>query len=170
MRSAFFLAFLCACNGLTGVEKYVLDGDDGGAAPEDASPAGSNDGATGSESGASCPATSTPVVPKCTEQELAAQIHTDPGDARLIRAPSDEKEAPYQPNCMTIKLGQTVTWTGDLTDHPVIPREDSTQPNPINPNGAGVTSWPITFPCPGDFNFSCRNHRDLMLGTIRVIP
>jgi plastocyanin len=155
---------LVACNGLTGVDKYVID--DGGAPVEEAAVAE----AAPAESGGSCATTTTPVVPKCSEQELAVADHTDPVDPRLIRAPNDEKSAPFVPNCMVIKVGQTVTWTGDLSAHPLIPREDSTTQNPIVPTGQGVTQATATFPCPGDFNFSCRNHRDAMLGTIRVVP
>src|SRR5262249_41285367 len=156
-----------ACNGLTGVEKYVLDNGDGGAS---SGGDGSLAEASSSETSATCPATTTPVIPKCTSSELAQDVQTGPGDARVIKAPSGDQEAPYDPNCMTIRVGQTVTWTGNLKSHPVIPREDSTLPNPIITSGSGVTAWPITFDCPGDFNFSCRNHQDLMLGTIRVIP
>jgi plastocyanin len=168
MRSAALAcALLCgACNGLTGVGKYVLDGDDAGTVAQDAS--APNESGVGG--GPSCPVTTSAVIAKCSDAELAAELHTDPADPRLIRAPSDDKEAPFVPNCVTIKAGQTVTWTGDLTAHPLIPREDSTVPNPILPTGSGVTQATATFLCPGDFNFSCRVHRDAMLGTVRVIP
>ena len=167
MRSALWLV-LAGCNGLIGVDKYVLDQD--GASAGDAGTLPAEDGATGGEGGASCQPTTTPVIPQCSDADLAAQIHTAPSDPRIIRAPSDEKEAPYVPNCMTIAAGQSVTWTGNLTFHPLIPREYSTTPNPILPTPTGITTVTYTFDCPGDFNFSCKNHFDLMLGTVRVVP
>jgi plastocyanin len=162
MRSVLFLA-LAGCNGLIGVDKYVLD--EAGAAVDGAGAESDTDG------GAACvPTTTTTVIPQCSEVELGAQDHTAAADARLIRAPSDEKEGPYVPNCMTIRVGQSVTWTGNLTFHPLIPRENSTSPNPIETTPSGITTVQYTFPCPGDFNFSCKNHRDAMLGTVRVLP
>jgi plastocyanin len=115
--------------------------------------------------------TATRVVPKCSEAELGQSVHTDPADQRLIVVPDTggDRASAFEPNCMVVKAGQTVTWRADMGDHPLIPREDSTLPNPINPvaSGDGTT---VTFDCPGDFNFSCRTHRDAMLGTIRVVP
>jgi plastocyanin len=111
----------------------------------------------------------TPVIPKCSDAELAQEDHRALGDPRLILAPSGDKEEPFVPNCMTILVGQTVMWAGALNLHPLIPREDSTMPNPIPPTGATATQVTTTFNCAGDFNFSCRIHRDQMLGTIRVV-
>jgi plastocyanin len=139
--------------------------DDGGA---------SSSGGGASSSGATsqqCMNTATSVVPKCSEGALGRSIHTDPADDRVILIPESEdfRASAYVPNCMTIKVGQSVTWRGALQDHPLIQREDSTLPNPINTVASG-TEAVVKFDCPGDFNFSCKNHRDAMLGTIRVLP
>ena len=47
--------------------------------------------------------------------------------------------------------------------------EDSTIDTPIQTVVSG-TEASFQFDCPGDFNFSCRNHGDMMLGTIHVVP
>jgi plastocyanin len=124
---------------------------DSGVGPQQCSPAGGN------------------VSASCSEGELNRNVHTLPADARLITFSSSDKDDPYDPNCMIIKVGQTVTWRGKLSDHPLIQRESSNLPNPI-PTTAQGNEVAVRFDCPGDFNFSCRNHRDAMLGTIRVIP
>lgn len=169
------LALLAACNALTGTDKYVVEDCVGeqcrdAAAVDGGKPATADDGGSdGSTVGTTCPATTSPVIAKCSEGELGRSIHTAPDDLRVIAVPNGDKEAPLDPNCMMIRAGQSVTWRGNLGFHPIIQREDSTLPNPI-PTLASGTEATVAFPCPGDYNFSCRNHRDSMLGTIRVLP
>ena len=109
------------------------------------------------------------VKASCTEAELAAGVRTAASDLRVIVAPDRDPSSPFVPNCMVIKVGQTVTWTGAFSKHPLIPRENSTLPNPIQVVASG-TSTAVTFDCAGTFNFSCRTHKDNMLGTVRVVP
>jgi plastocyanin len=172
-------AVIAACNSIAGTGKYTLcpdetcgsSGSSGGVSDGGAGDGSSSGGQDASGDGATvqCPPTGS-AIPKCSLGELSQSIHTAPDDPRLIRAPSDNKEAPYVPNCMMIRAGQSVTWQGDLRDHPLTDREDSDEPNPSRPTSVDATTVTYTFPCPGDFNFSCRNHRDTMLGTIRVLP
>lgn len=62
--------------------------------------------------------------------------------------------------CMKIKVGQTVTWTGDLGQHPLGPKGGDT-PTPItNANTA-------KFDKAGTFGFVCTSHAT-MQGTIVV--
>ncbi|CAN5849577.1 hypothetical protein BH11MYX4_BH11MYX4_51680 [soil metagenome] len=166
------LPIAAACNAITGTGKYDLvdcvgDACDGGTR---ADAPGTGDGGGGDSSTTNPACTGGGVaIPACSEGALGRSIHTAPEDPRLITVPSGDQEAPYDPNCMMIRAGQTVTWRGNLGRHPLIQREDSTLPNPI-PTFASGTEGAVTFPCPGDYNFSCRNHKDSMLGTIRVLP
>jgi plastocyanin len=169
---------VAACNSIAGTGKYTLCPDEtcGGSSGGGGGDAGggSSSGTSGTSGGDGAPVQCAPpsgtAIPKCSVGELSQNIHTAADDPRLIRAPADDKEAPYTPNCMMIRAGQSVTWQGDLRDHPLTDREDSDEPNPIRPTSVDATSVTYTFPCPGDYNFSCRNHRDSMLGTIRVLP
>lgn len=170
MAPAFF-----ACGTITGLDDYVADCAsspcDAGALADSGLADGARDaaGATDGAKPSACRATPTAVVPKCSASELAAEDETAPASPRVIQVPNGDQEAPYVPNCMTIKVGQSVTWRGKLSAHPLIPREDSTIDTPIQTVVSGTETTAL-FDCPGDFNFSCRNHGDMMLGTIRVVP
>lgn len=170
MAPAFF-----ACGTLTGLDDYVADCAtspcDGGALDGAALGDGAREGATAADGAKPtvCRSTTTAVVPKCSPSELAAEDETAPASPRIIQVPNGDQEAPYVPNCMTIKVGQSVTWRGKLSAHPLIAREDSTIDTPIQTVVSG-TEASFQFDCPGDFNFSCRNHGDMMLGTIHVVP
>ena len=162
-----------ACNAITGTGKYVVVDCVGEACTGDASDSDARslaDGGTDSSGpSASCGPGGGTVIAACSDGALGRSVHTAPDDPRLILLPTDDKEGPYVPNCMLIKAGQTVTWQGNLAFHPLIQRENSTLPNPI-PTLATGSEGSVQFTCPGDYNFSCRNHRDSMLGTIRVLP
>lgn len=163
---------LVACGTLTGIDDYVADcatSPCDAAAPSVSADAPSGSADAARDAGVVCRATPGAVVPKCTAAELAAENETAPSSPRLILVPNGDQEAPYQPNCMTIKVGQSVTWRGKLSAHPLIPREESTIDTPIQTVVSG-TEAKFQFDCPGDFNFSCRNHADMMLGTIHVVP
>ena len=160
-------AAIGACNAVTGTGKYVIVDCVG-----EACDAGTLDARVTSDSAVgpgACGDGGGVVIASCTEGALGRSVHTAPDDPRVIVVPVDDKQAPYDPNCMIIRAGQTVTWRGNLGRHPLIQRENSTLPNPI-PTLAAGTEGTAEFPCPGDYNFSCRNHEDSMLGTIRVLP
>ena len=163
---AAFAAGVGACNAITDTGKYYLV-DEAGAS--DAQGGADGGGAEGPLPNPACASSGPAPIPKCSEGALGQSIHTAPEDPRVIGIPTDDKEAPFDPNCMIIKAGQKVTWRGNLSFHPLIQREDSTLPNPISTVQSG-TETSVLFACQGDFNFSCRNHRDSMLGTIRVVP
>jgi plastocyanin len=118
---------------------------------------------------AGCPAGESSVA-LCTEEELANNTQTNPEDARQVLLPSSSERAPYQPNCMVIRVGQTVTWVGKMTDHPLEPRAGGSPENPIPEITRDIRSVPVTFRCPGDYNFGCGKHGGAMAGTIRVVP
>jgi plastocyanin len=166
-------ALACGCNSVTGIDKYVVDLVDSGKSASSTDGGSAADGSTTTDGAATCNyINGGPVVPDCSDGDLAKENHTAPGDPRVIQAPSGDSESPFVPDCMTIKAGQSVTFRGKLTSHPVIPRERSTLPNPIFPSDPTTNPTEVTyaFPCPGDYNFACKNHKDQMLGTIRVVP
>ncbi len=90
----------------------------------------------------------------------------DTTDGGVITGPSDFNPAQYTPNCVHVKVGQSVTWNVDLTDHPLAPAGGDT-PNPINPIGTG-TSVTYSFPNAGTFGFHCAQHPTLMFGAVEV--
>lgn len=79
----------------------------------------------------------------------------------------------YTPACLKIKVGQTVTWSGDFTLHPLVPGQfgGGNQPgNPIMATSTGNTMM-ATFGAAGDFGYYCANHAPGgMMGAIYVIP
>ena len=152
VAAAAMVAAVWACGG----SAFKNPGDAGGGV--DAGPPGACANSDGGQ-----------VRALCTDAELNASVRTAAGDARVIRAPDNDPGAPYAPNCMVVKAGQTVTWRGKLSSHPLVARGSSSSPNPI-PATANGTEVAVTFPCPGDFNFACKNHGGTMEGTIRVLP
>lgn len=89
--------------------------------------------------------------------------HTADGDARTITWVITVASDPNR--CMKIKAGQTVTWDGDLTQHPLGPNGGDT-PNPVsNVDMSGK----VTFPNAGTFGFKCEVH-PAMIGAIQVVP
>ncbi|HVV87946.1 MAG TPA: plastocyanin/azurin family copper-binding protein [Kofleriaceae bacterium] len=82
----------------------------------------------------------------------------------------------YAPPCVMIRAGQTVTWTGDFSEHPLTPGAivegtPTDQPgNPIPPTDTG-TSASVTFPATGDYGYYCAHHFGTgMMGAVYVVP
>jgi hypothetical protein len=67
--------------------------------------------------------------------------------------------------CMKVAVGQTVTWSGSFTSHPLL-ADGGTTPNPIpNHDAAGN----VTFTAPGTYGYICEIHA-VMTGAIMVVP
>jgi hypothetical protein len=66
--------------------------------------------------------------------------------------------------CIQVRVGQTVTWNGNLDDHPLA-AEGGDTPNPIlfHQNGS------VTFTAPGTFGYVCLAHSP-MVGSVKVVP
>ena len=76
----------------------------------------------------------------------------------------------YEPACLKVTKGATVTWTGDFdaaVGHPLEPRAGGTSDNPITLTDTDVGSKAFTFPKAGFFPYHCRRHAD-MIGVIWV--
>jgi plastocyanin len=72
----------------------------------------------------------------------------------------------YSPGCLTIAPGQSVTFTGDFTKHPLRPGVapslgggQGTTPNPIPTQTTSGTALTVTFPVAGTYPFYCAVHQ-----------
>ncbi len=114
------------------------------------------------------------VVHDCGDTQFAATDRTAAGDTRTVMFSG----VAYNPKCMRIKAGQTVTWMGNFGPHPLAkgitnaattPGVDSPG-NPITPTTTGNMLM-VTFPAAGTFAYFCTNHDALgMYGAIQVVP
>ena len=66
--------------------------------------------------------------------------------------------------CIQVRVGQTVTWNGNLDDHPLAGDGGDT-PNPISFHQNGS----VTFTAPGTFGYVCLSHSP-MVGAVKVVP
>lgn len=95
--------------------------------------------------------------------------HTAANDARAITFPGDTAfPAQFAPPCMKIRVGQSVTWNGGFTGHPLEPMNGDMS-SPIVAT-TGVTTKTFAFPTAGTFGYDCANHPATMLGAILVVP
>lgn len=72
------------------------------------------------------------------------------------------------PRCVQIKAGQTVTWNGSFTTHP-LEADQGDAPNPISTANTSGASAAVTFPTAGTFGFKCQVHSS-MTGAVLVTP
>lgn len=70
--------------------------------------------------------------------------------------------------CLKIKAGQSVTWSGNFTTHPLAAAGGSS-PNPVQGNSPVGTTVAIPFPNAGTYGFVCGAHPQ-MKGAIEVTP
>ncbi len=92
----------------------------------------------------------------------------DTAAGATVTGPSGASAAQYTPNCVHIKVGQSVTWSSNFTSHPLVPFNGDT-PNPITSTATGTTAS-VTFPAAGTFGFHCGIHTTLMQGAVQVTP
>jgi plastocyanin len=104
----------------------------------------------------------------CTDADFTSNDLTDPGAAREIFFPKTAAPAQYSPRCIMIQAGQSVTWSGAFSSHPLEPAGGDPG-TPIKLTNSG-TSQSFTFSTAGTFGFDCQFHPSIMFGAIRVIP
>lgn len=76
----------------------------------------------------------------------------------------------YVPQCLQIKVGQSVTWVGDFEEHPFVPE--------CGPEKVGLEvkdgKATFTFAKPGVYGYFCETHGEKggkgMAGAIQVVP
>jgi plastocyanin len=78
----------------------------------------------------------------------------------------------YSPRCVTVRVGDTLTWEGAFSSHPLSPSTRGTAANPIARTTTG-TSAPVRFPRAGFYPFYCEFHGNDagggMSGVVQVI-
>ncbi|HSQ62742.1 MAG TPA: plastocyanin/azurin family copper-binding protein [Polyangiaceae bacterium] len=121
---------------------------------------GGSDSATGSDSGDGGGDAATPVNGCTTFTDFTA-------DGGTITFPTGASPAQYSPNCVAIKVHQSVTWTGSFTSHPLVPKGGST-PTPITATSTGTTKT-FTFDNAGTYGYGCQIHPS-MQGAVEVTP
>jgi plastocyanin len=95
------------------------------------------------------------------------------GDGDFVdkSAPNDSRAITWDfnvsPKCILIAKGQTVTWNGTLTTHPLAPFNGDAN-NPIMTTSSGTTVN-FTFANQGNYGFHCNVHAS-MQGVVRVKP
>ena len=86
----------------------------------------------------------------------------------VINGPTTAAAAQYSPNCIHVKVGQSVTWNSDFADHPLV-AFGGDSPNPIQSTATGTTVT-FAFPNAGTFGYHCGIHTTLMFGAVEVTP
>ncbi len=101
---------------------------------------------------------------------------TAPGADRTVTFGTMAAPLEYAPKCITIAAGQSVTFQGAFSVHPLAPGENSaarnagTPGNPI-PDVASGASAVVRFPAAGTFPYFCTQHVAAgMAGVVRVRP
>lgn len=115
-------------------------GSDGGA--DSNAPTG--DGSASFESVAPCP----------------TEANYEIGTTVAFTLPGVPGDLDYDPPCLRVSRGATVTFTGDFGFHPLYPSRarGTIQGNPIQATGAGSTSRGFVFSEPGFFAYYCGVH------------
>jgi plastocyanin len=86
----------------------------------------------------------------------------------LTAAGANRTISPWNPTlgkkCVTIKVGQTVTWDPPPSASHPLKATEGDSPNPI------TLATTVTFPNAGTFGYHCGVHLSLMHGAVKVIP
>jgi plastocyanin len=78
----------------------------------------------------------------------------------------------YMPECIRIRVGQSVTWNADFVAHPLSSGSPTGGPQPGSPITETITgsTKTFTFPAEGVFGFWCEEHGAAMMGAVYVEP
>ena len=118
------------------------------------------------------PETSGPVIHGCDDASYFAR--TGASDDRRIGFGTalGSGAVGYAPKCLTIAAGQSVTFVGDFSTHPLVPGEyagDAGTPgNPIPSQRSGSVDLSVTFSSAGYFPYYCDLHAPTMVGVVHV--
>ncbi|MDB4975594.1 MAG: Halocyanin [Myxococcaceae bacterium] len=150
-------------------DSYAPTGSDAGGRADASSPL---DAAQTSDATARADAAAIPTLNGCSAADYLDKSGS--ADSRTVQIAS--MGLSYTPKCITIARGQSVTWTGSLTAHPLAPgnaeHTDAGSPgSPILPTATG-SSVSFTFPNAGTYPYYCEIHGfgngDGMSGSIHV--
>lgn len=133
------------------------------------------DGAADAAVADAAPAT----VNGCTAADFEANDRTADAAERVILAPDVPAPAQFSPHCMRVRVGQTVTWKGDLTSHPISYKLASTADGGfgdaatvfvLGDADGGATQNTARADEPLTIAFTCDNHPSIMFGAVDVVP
>lgn len=120
----------------------------------------------------------TPLPVRCKTAEFNAAASDAGGDLTnstggvTVSFPVGEGPAQYTNNCIKVKAGAVVTFTGSFTFHPLQPNGGDT-PSPFPAlTGTDVDGGAVSFTmsAPGTFGYQCQVHPGIMYGAIQVVP
>jgi plastocyanin len=76
-----------------------------------------------------------------------------------VSFPTSASDFSYNPKCLKVSAGATVTFSGDFSSHPLMPsaKRGTLTGNPITSTSTG-TSTDFTFPTPGFYGYFCAVH------------
>ncbi len=112
------------------------------------------------------PAPASEAVNGCTAADFAAHDLSSLTASRVIAFPTTPTPAQYSPACITIGVGQTVTWNGDFSSHPLVQFGGDASVW-IQDTSSGTTAM-FSFPVGGTYGFQCSAHPSVMKGAIFV--
>jgi plastocyanin len=113
----------------------------------------------------SSPGAGPELINGCTATEFTSNDLSTAATPTIV-GPTTSSPTQYAPNCITIKAGQSVTWTSDFTDHPLDVNGGST-PTPITLTSSGSTVT-FAFPSVGTYGYQCDAHPGIMFGAVYV--
>lgn len=118
------------------------------------------------------------VPVRCTQAELDAVASAVGGDYTATAAPipitfpTGPTPSQYTNQCIKVKVGATVTFTGSFSMHP-LERNGGDVPSPIpaltNTDQDGG-SLALTMTTAATYGYQCNFHPGLMFGAIQVVP
>jgi plastocyanin len=121
------------------------------------------------DAGASGDAPTGPALINGCQLSAAVDL-TAAGAARTVTFGDDEV---YRSRCIKIAVGQSVTWSGSFSDHPLMEGVVSGTPtgnqagNPI-PHLTSGTTVTVAFPTAGTYAYYCTAHAPGMSGVVYV--
>ncbi|MEZ4391674.1 MAG: hypothetical protein R3A48_11305 [Polyangiales bacterium] len=124
--------------------------------------------------GSACPTGQTCVDGACQTPFTALAPCNVPGDYTTGNTVTfgGTLGSAYQPRCLTVRLGESVIFSGNFAGHPLMPSTRGTSNTPITRTAAGVTNT-IRFRGVGYFPYFCEFHGtdsgSGMAGVVRVV-
>jgi plastocyanin len=109
---------------------------------------------------------SSDTVNGCTAADFAANDLSAQSNARIVTFPTTAAPAQYQPACVTIAVGQSLTFNGSFTNHPLV--QAGGDPSVFITSTSSGSTATFGFPVGGTYGFQCSNHPSVMKGAVFV--
>ena len=118
------------------------------------------------------------IVNGCTGADFAANDRTADDAERIIQGPTGPTPAQFSPHCMRVRVGQTVTWKGDLGHYSLSYKFVSTSPEGpsdaatvvvLGDRDGGASQDTVMTPDPTTIAFTCDDYPTIMFGAVDVV-